>query len=112
MHEFSIIQNIIDIVSDTARANNVIHVHSVEVEVGKGSGVVREAMEFAWESAVKDTLLKGALLKIIDKPLSVKCKVCETTYEPCDIYESCPGCGDINPLILSGNELRVLAINT
>ena len=112
MHEFSIVQNIIDIVSATAKANHVLNVQSVEVEVGKASGVIREAMEFAWEAAVKDTLLRGALLKIIERPLSVRCNSCGTTYDPCDTYENCPGCGDINPQIISGQELRVIAIET
>jgi len=57
MHEFSIIQNIINIVMETATTHHVSHVHAVEVEVGKASGVIRDAMEFAWEAASKDTLL-------------------------------------------------------
>jgi hydrogenase nickel incorporation protein HypA/HybF len=112
MHEFSIVQNIIDIVTDSAKSNGVTKVRCVEVEVGKASGVIREAMEFAWEAAIKDTLLNGAALKIIEKPLAVKCNSCGHHYEPCDIYESCPGCGDIHPEILSGNELKVIAIET
>lgn len=112
MHEFSIIQNIIDIVTDSANANGVTIVRSVEVEVGRASGVVREAMEFAWEAAVKGTLLTEASLKITEKQLIVKCKLCGQQYEPCDIYQACPGCGDVYPEILSGNELKVVAIET
>jgi hydrogenase nickel incorporation protein HypA/HybF len=112
MHEFSIVQNIIDIVTETANANGVIRVQTVDVEVGKASGVIREAMEFAWEAAVKGTLLDQSELRIIEKPLVVKCNLCGNQYEPCDVYESCPGCGEINPVIITGNELRVVAIET
>lgn len=112
MHEFSIIQNIIDIASETAKANHIDNVRSVEVEVGKASGVVREAMEFAWEAAVKQTVLSNAILKIIEKPLVVKCMICNKQYEPCDIYDSCPGCGEASPEVISGKELRVVAIET
>ncbi len=110
MHEFSIIQYIIDIAEKTAMDNNISHVSSVEVEVGQAAGVIREAMEFAWESAIKETILKDAVLKITEKPLVVKCTICLQQYEPVDIYESCPGCGDISPEVITGQELRVVAI--
>jgi hydrogenase nickel incorporation protein HypA/HybF len=112
MHEFSIVQNIIDIVTDSAKANGVKNVQAVELEVGKASGVIREAMEFAWEAAVKGTLLNNSELKIREIPLLVKCSTCGQQYEPCDIYESCPGCGEITPVIISGQELKVIAIET
>jgi len=112
MHEFSIVQNIIDIVDGSAKSNGINQVRAVEVEVGKASGVIREAMEFAWEAAVKGTLLDNSELKIIEIPLVVKCKICGQQYEPCDIYEYCPGCGEINPEIISGKELKVIAIET
>lgn len=112
MHEFSIIQNIIDIACETAKVNHVTHVHAVEVEIGKAAGVIREAMEFAWEAAVKDSNLSDAILKITEKPLIVKCMICQHQYEPCDIYEPCPGCGEVNPEVISGKELKVVAIET
>lgn len=111
MHEFSIVQNIIDTVIDSAKSNGVTKVHCVEIEVGQASGVIREALEFAWEAAIEGTLLKGATLKIIEKPLTVKCLSCGHRYDPCSIYDSCPGCGDVHPEILSGNELKVIAID-
>jgi hydrogenase nickel incorporation protein HypA/HybF len=82
MHEFSIIQNIINIVMETATAHHVKCVHAVEVEVGKASGVIREAMEFAWEAASKGTLLENTLLKIREIPILVKCTICEHQYQP------------------------------
>jgi hydrogenase nickel incorporation protein HypA/HybF len=112
MHEFAIIQNIIDIAAKTAKENNISHVSAVEVEVGKAAGVIREAMEFAWEAAIKETILRDAILKITEKSLVVKCMICQQQYEPCDIYEPCPGCGEINPEVISGKELRVVAIET
>lgn len=112
MHEFSIIQSIVDIALETAAAQQVNHISIVEVEVGKASGVIRDAMEFAWEAARKDTLLSNAELKIVEIPLLVRCNTCGTQYEPAEIYEVCPGCGGVNPEIITGKELRVVAIET
>ena len=110
MHEFSLVQNIIDIATDTAIRNQLVHVQSVEVEIGQVSGIVPEAMDFAWESARKDTLLHEASLVIKIIPLLVRCRTCGNEFHPDGLYETCPGCGNFNPEIISGKELRVTAI--
>jgi hydrogenase nickel incorporation protein HypA/HybF len=112
MHEFSIVQRIVDIALESAAVNNVEHISSVEVEVGKASGVVPEAMEFAWEAATKGTLLNNATLKIKHIPVRVKCGICRLQYEPEEVYEVCPGCGEVSPEIINGKEVRVVAIET
>jgi hydrogenase nickel incorporation protein HypA/HybF len=112
MHEFSIVQNIIDIVTDSAIKHQVKQVRAVEVEVGKASGVIREAMEFAWNAGTKGTMLENAELKIMEIILEVRCMVCGKHYTPAEIYESCPGCGDISPEVLTGDELSVVAIES
>ena len=112
MHEFSIVQSIVDIVLASAASHNIKHVSSVEVEVGQASGVIKEAMEFAWKAAGKGTILNNTILKIRQIPLKMRCRNCQTEYQPGEIYEPCPGCGEIGPEILTGKELRVVAIET
>jgi hydrogenase nickel incorporation protein HypA/HybF len=112
MHEFSIAQNIVEIALEAAQTGNAGTVSCVDVEVGQVSGVVPEALDFAWESARKDTLLRNASLAITVIPLRVKCRVCGLQHNPEDWYGPCPACGAINYEILSGKELRVTAIHT
>lgn len=112
MHEFSIVQNIIEIALDTARKHNVKLISAVEVEVGQSSGVVKEAMEFAWEAAIDGTILSKASLRIRQIPLRVNCGICRQEYLPEDIYDACPACGETSPEIITGRELRVVAIET
>lgn len=110
MHEFSIVQHIVEIAVESARTNGAERIHAVEVEVGQASGVVKEAMEFAWEAAGKGTLLEGATLVITTVPLRVACRNCRTAYQPADLFDVCPCCGKVSPEIVTGNELRVVAI--
>lgn len=112
MHELSIVQSITEIVTETAMKHGVAHVSAVEVEVGQASGVVKEAMEFAWEAIKKDTLLHNAELRVIHIPLKVKCGICQHNYMPGEMYENCPACGETSPEIIAGRELRVVAIET
>ncbi len=112
MHEFSVAQNIVDIALQSAKEHHVDHIASVEVEIGQAAGVVIEALEFAWESATKDTMLQHTALVIKPVPLIVVCRNCGLQYNPQELFELCPQCGDMNPEIVKGRELRVSAIIT
>jgi hydrogenase nickel incorporation protein HypA/HybF len=110
MHEFSIVQDIVDIVLKAAEQHGLDTVSKVELEVGQAAGVVQEAMEFAWESAIKSTRLEKAVLEIRSIPLEMQCSSCGIFYQPAEIFEPCPACGGISNDIRKGMELRVTAI--
>jgi hydrogenase nickel incorporation protein HypA/HybF len=112
MHEFSIIYNIVDIAIGSADQNGLKSVSSVEIEIGKASGIEPTAMEFAWESARKNTILENARLVMHFVPIRLQCRACDMQYEPYEIYNPCPACGEINARILTGKELRVVAIES
>lgn len=112
MHEFSIVTNIIDIAIVSADQNGIKNVSCVEIDVGKASGIEPSAMEFAWESARKDTILEKARLVMNFIPLCLQCRTCSMQYEPDEMYEPCPACGDFNTSIITGKELRVVAIES
>jgi len=112
MHEFSIIRSIVDIALESAALNNIEQISAVEVEVGQASGVVPEALEFAWEATIAGTLLSKASLIIKHIQLTVKCCFCQHQYQPREVYEACPQCGEVSPEILTGKELKVVAIVT
>ena len=112
MHEFSIVTNIVDIAIGSADQNGLKSVSCVEIDVGKASGVEPSAMEFAWESARKDTILENARLVMHFIPLCLQCQTCGMQYEPEEMYKPCPACGEINASIITGKELRVVAIES
>jgi len=65
MHELSIALSLIDTVCDELpRLGQGASVRSVRIRVGPQSGVVADALTFAFEVAVADTPLVGARLEI------------------------------------------------
>ena len=112
MHEFSIVNNIVDIAIGSAGQNGLTTISCVEIEVGKASGIEPSAMEFAWESARKNSILENARLVMHFIPLCLQCRTCGMQYEPDEMYNPCPACGDINARIITGKELRVVAIES
>ncbi len=111
MHEFSIALNIVDIATETARANKAKTVNEVEVDIGDMSGVVYEALEFALQSAVKGTILEHSRFRLNRIKATAVCLDCKHGFEPEDYLSACTKCGSYRIEIVKGKEMRVKSIN-
>jgi hydrogenase nickel incorporation protein HypA/HybF len=110
MHEFSLVLNIIDIVTEYAVRENAKEVKEVEIEVGALSGVVYDALEFALQTAVKGTIMEHSDVQInLIKGLA-KCTECSYEYETDSLFKPCPNCKNCAPDIIKGKELSVKSI--
>jgi hydrogenase nickel incorporation protein HypA/HybF len=110
MHEFSLVQNIIEIVEENARKNQAKRVTEVVLEIGTLSGVEMSALDMAIESLGPGTIMDGAeIKKEIVEALAV-CSQCGKEYSPDDYFSLCPKCGSYGAKIIKGKELRVKSI--
>jgi hydrogenase nickel incorporation protein HypA/HybF len=107
MHELSIAMSIVEIAEENAQQSNVKSISEIQLEIGELSGVVHEALEFAMEEAVKNTILKNAKRIIISIPGKVKCLQCLHEFEVDDIFTPCPICSSFENDVIAGKELRV-----
>jgi hydrogenase nickel incorporation protein HypA/HybF len=107
MHELSIAQSIIEIAEAKAREENSRCIQTIKIRLGEFTTVVREALEFAFEVARRDTLAETARLEIESVPMVVRCVVCGLVTEPVrEVCLICLQCG--LPLeVVSGEELQV-----
>jgi hydrogenase nickel incorporation protein HypA/HybF len=110
MHEFSIAMNIVDIAIAEAKKAQAEKISEIEIEIGRASGVVREALEFALESVVKGTALENAIIIIYEIPAIAECNSCKHTFKIESNIGECPECGDITANLVSGRELKVKTI--
>jgi hydrogenase nickel incorporation protein HypA/HybF len=104
MHETGIAASIIEIAEGAARGAPILKVH---LQLGAFTGVVREALEFAFEALKEGTLAARAELEIEIIPLVAACPGCGWTGAPEEDYcLICPRCA-MPAAILSGRELQV-----
>ena len=110
MHELSIAEGIIDVVTRTANANALSKIKSVRVAIGQLAGVEIEALRFAWVSARRDSVAEEAEL-VIERPQGKAwCMDCEKTVPLPRYGEACPFCGGYHLSATGGTELKVLDI--
>ena len=107
MHELSIAEAILDIVSRHAGGRRV---YTVELKVGHLRQVVPSALEFAFDLLTHGTELEGAELVIEEVPARGHCRACGAETTVSSIPLQCGSCGGLDLALLSGQELLVDAL--
>jgi hydrogenase nickel incorporation protein HypA/HybF len=110
MHELSIVMNIISIAEQEAAKSNAANIEEIEMEIGELSGIEMAAFDFAWEQAVKGTLLEEAVKNINRIEGKGVCIDCNASFAMHQLYEPCPVCGEHFITIEKGKELRVKSL--
>ena len=111
MHELSIAMGIIDIARQEADKAGVGHFDGIELVIGELSGVEMASFDFAWQQAIKGTVLEGACLEIDRPPGKAMCLDCGSHFALARIYDLCPQCQSYFKEIVSGKELRVKTLS-
>ncbi|MCO6479115.1 MAG: hydrogenase maturation nickel metallochaperone HypA [Phaeodactylibacter sp.] len=107
MHELSIVMSIVDSAREQVAKHQAARVESITLEIGALAGIEPDALEFAWEAAVPDTVLAGAERHILYVPAMAKCAGCGHEYEIQQLFEPCPQCGEYFSDLLQGRELKI-----
>lgn len=110
MHELSIAQSIVQLAEQEAQKYHALQITEIELEIGVFSSIEIQALMFALEFAVKDSLLEKA--DIIYLPIEGKgeCRECESDFLLKSLFSPCPNCGSYNIQIVNGKELRIKSI--
>ncbi len=110
MHELSIAQSLVEMVSDHAARAGARRVQTIHVRLGELSGF-RRALYFCFDRVARGTLCEGARLAIEEVPLTVRCDHCREVKRPGARYNfRCPTCGMPTPKVVTGREMQVTAI--
>lgn len=110
MHECSIMQSALSQVFQEARNVGAARVHEVRLRVGVLSGVVPDALQFAFEALTPGTLAEGAVLKIEEVPARFWCASCLREFVSANLYSECPDCGKPSDKLRAGRELELLSM--
>lgn len=110
MHEVSIMQNTLDMAIAQARQNKAQKIDNLTLNIGELSGVIPEALEFAFEVLIKGTMAENAQLEIKTIPVVCYCQQCDRNFEPETYIYECPQCQQISSSILTGRELKLASV--
>jgi len=107
MHEFSIMQSALNQALAEARTAKAARVHELRLRIGVLSGVVPDALQFAFEALTPGTSAEGALLTIEEVPAKFWCAVYNQEFVSANLYSECPDCGQPSNELRAGRELEL-----
>ncbi|MCS7238657.1 MAG: hydrogenase maturation nickel metallochaperone HypA [Thermoguttaceae bacterium] len=111
MHEATIAEALIQQVRAVLDREGLAgRVRSVEVAVGALSGVLPDALDFAFVTLSAGTFLEGAELVLRSVPGDCLCRACGQKSPAEDLLFQCPLCGSPEITLQGGHELRLEAI--
>jgi len=103
MHEYSIVQALLERVDVEARARHAVAVARVRLAIGRLAGVESELLRSAFEIARTGTCCADAELEVRDVEPCWRCRDCGTELAAGDVLR-CPACGAAARLA-SGDEI-------
>jgi hydrogenase nickel incorporation protein HypA/HybF len=107
MHEMSIAQSVLEIAIGEMEKNAASSVRKIKISIGQFSGVVKEALEFAFDVLKPETPAAAAEIEIAVIEIKAECPVCgPTECRLNDLNLFCPICNAVLK-ISAGREMTV-----
>jgi hydrogenase nickel incorporation protein HypA/HybF len=110
MHELSIMQSALSMALEQARLAGATRVHTIRLRIGALSGVVPDALEFAFEVLTPGTAAEHAKLAIDQVPARFWCAACTREFQADDMFAECPECHSLSGELRAGREMEVASL--
>jgi hydrogenase nickel incorporation protein HypA/HybF len=110
MHEVGIMHSTLDYAEEQARSAGATAIHRLRMRVGGLSGVVTDALQFAFEALSPQTMAAGATLEIEDVIPACWCPHCQAEFEVDDFVFLCPRCQQPCSELRRGRELELASM--
>jgi len=110
MHEYSIVDSLLELATEHAFKNNANKVTKLEVKIGVLSGVEPELLKTAFDTFKEGTICEEAEFIMNIQPVVIKCEECnqESTLKK-DEY-LCPHCKSKNIKIIDGEDMYLMSL--
>jgi len=110
MHEYSIVQSLLDSCDENAQANNATKVMKVVIKIGVMSGVEPDLLKTAFDTFKEKTICEKAEFIINIQPVIIKCNGCqeESTIEGNEYH--CPKCKSVDLSVLDGEDMYLMQL--
>jgi hydrogenase nickel incorporation protein HypA/HybF len=110
MHELSIMESALQKAIAHAKQAGGTRICRIRLRIGALSGVVPEALEFAFASAREGTMAEEASLEIEPVAARFHCSRCDQDFSSAGMIAQCPICGQFSTQLLAGREMELASL--
>ncbi len=109
MHEVSITTGLLEMLSEQCRRSGYRKIESVNVRIGRASGIMPDALIFAFDAIKTDSVAHDAVLHIEEVAVGGRCGGCGSDFTVEEEYVlQCPCCGGSSFEVTAGREMDVV----
>lgn len=110
MHEYSIVQALLDQCEAYAKANDSTKITKVVTKIGKLSGVEPHLLETAFETFKEHTVCDGAVFVMHLQDLKLHCNSCQQESEQSEVRYQCLHCQSTDVAAIDGEEMYLMTL--
>ncbi len=110
MHEVSLMQEALSAALESTRASGGTQIHRLWLRVGTVSGVVPDALRFAFDVVTRGTIAEGAGLEIEEVEATCWCAGCAAEFATPDLGGECPRCHTWSAELRRGTEMTLVSV--
>ena len=110
MHEYSIVQALINQCENIAKENEVEKVIKVMIKIGVLSGVEIHLLKTAFDTFKEGTVCDGAELNIHHQKIKLHCNECHAEYEIDEMDYKCIACKSLNVTVIDGEDMYLMTL--
>jgi len=110
VHELSIVQSALSLAVGQMEQAGASRVYAVRLKIGALSGVVPDALRFAFDALSAGTPAEGAQLIVENIPARFWCAACQREFEGSQLFAECPDCGELSRELRAGRELELASL--
>ncbi|GGD42830.1 putative hydrogenase nickel incorporation protein HypA [Malaciobacter pacificus] len=110
MHEYSIVQSLLESCEEHAKANDASKVTKVVVKIGVLSGVEPDLLKTAFDTFKEQTVCDGADFVMNIQKVQILCHDCSKTSTLDKNEFSCPSCNSVNVKVEDGEDMYLMSL--
>lgn len=110
MHEYSVVQALLNQCEEQAYQNNATKVIKVICKIGVMSGIERHLLQIAFDTFKEKTICEDAELILNEQKLKLECKECGNVFEVDEVRYYCHKCESLRVKVLDGEDMYLMSL--
>ncbi len=110
MHEYSVVQALLEQIEDIAEQNGASKVTKIIVKIGVMSGIEAHLLEIAFNTFKEKTICDGAEFVMNIQPLKIRCNSCNKESELEKIHYCCQFCESTDVAVIDGEDMFLMSL--
>jgi len=110
MHEYSVVQALLNQCEEVADQNNARKITKVVCKIGVMSGIENHLLQVAFDTFKEGTMCAEAEFIINEQRLKLECRDCGHVFETDEIRYFCTECESLRVKVLDGEDMFLMSL--